>query len=297
MLRLEKKIGASILVLSLILLSTSISGVGISGQEIINNMQKAYEKQMAGINDYMVIQKASGGVAAMAGETKIYYQKAKVEGEEIYKMRTESQPMGMTYVSIYDGKYNWTTNFMTGKIEKELAESNPSQFWKNINLDKIKYLGEEMIDGERAYILQIENALQVMGSQQAQARYMQGEGPQEALGKLWISSKTWMPLRMQLVLKTDSEGTKMNMITTTNFKDYRQVGTMLHPFQLVMEISTEVEELGTAGMSEEEKKEKEEAMELMQSMMSGMGSFTIETVDLKVNIGLSDDLFDGTKLK
>jgi len=38
-------------------------------------------------------------------------------------------------------------------------------------------------------------------------------------------------------------------------------------------------------------------MKMMKSMMSGMGSFTIDTVDLSVNAGLSDDLFDGTKLE
>lgn len=293
MLRLKKKMGVGILVIFLILLLGSINALGISVQEIVNNMQKAYEKQMAGINDYMVIQKPTGGVGAMAGETKIYYKKAKVEGEEVYKMRVESQPMGMSYVSIYDGKYNWTPNFMTGKVEKELAEGNLSQFWKNIDTAKTKYLGEEIIDGEKAYILQIENAIQVMGSQQAQAGSMQGEGPQEASGKLWISSKTWMPLRMQLVMKMDSEGMKINMITTTEFKDYRQVGTMLHPFQLIMQTATEID---TSGMSEEEKQEQEQAMKMMQSMMSGMGSFTIETVDIKVNMGLSDDLFDGTKI-
>jgi hypothetical protein len=28
-----------------------------------------------------------------------------------------------------------------------------------------------------------------------------------------------------------------------------------------------------------------------------MGSFTMETIDIKVNSGLSDDLFDGNKLE
>ncbi len=294
MLRLKKRIGIGVLTIFLIILLSGISVLGISVQEIINNMQKAYEKQMAGINDYIVIQKPTGGMAAMAGETTTYYKKAKVEGEEIYRTRIESQVMGMTYVSIFDGKYTWSTNFMTGKIEKRLAESNPSQFWKNINATQTKYLGEEIVEGEKAYILQIDNALQVMASQQAQAGMMQGEGLQEASGKLWISSKTWLPLRMQFVMKMDSDEMKMNMITTTDFKDYRQVGSMLHPFQLTMQTTTE---LDTSGMSTEEKKEKEQAMQMMQSMMSGMGSFTIETIEVKVNTGLSDDLFDGTKLE
>jgi len=266
----------------------------ISVSEIINNMLKAYEKQMAGISDYTVVQKPIGGIAAMAGETKIYYKKAKVGGEEIYKTRTETEVMGMSMVSVYDGKYNWTTNPMTGKVESELAEGNPAQFWKNIEAAKTKYLGEEMIDGEKAYVLQIDNALQVMGSQQAQAATMQQEGSQEASGKLWISSKTWMPLRMVMIIKASSEEMAMNTTTTSDFKDYRQVGSMLHPFQLVMKTNTEID---TSGMSAEDREDAEQTMQMMQSMMSGMGSFTIETVDIKINTGLSDDLFDGTKLK
>jgi hypothetical protein len=83
---------------------------------------------------------------------------------------------------------------------------------------------------------------------------------------------------------------KMN----TDLKDYRQVGTMLHPYQLVMSMTTEID---ITGLSEEEKKEQEQAMKMMQAMMSGMESFTVETIDIKVNTGLSDDLFDGSKLK
>ncbi len=171
--------------------------------------------------------------------------------------------------------------------------------WKNINLTKSQYLGEEEIDGEKTYILQIDNALQVMGNQQAMSpQGVQSGGSAESWGKLWISSKTWMPVRMIMVIKAKPEGQAsemaMNTKMTTDLKDYRQVGTMLHPYQLVMNMAMEID---TSGLSEEQKKEKEQAMKMMQSMMSGMGSFTIETLDVKVNTGLSDDLFDGTKLE
>ena len=86
----------------------------------------------------------------------------------------------------------------------------------------------------------------------------------------------------------------MNTKVTTDFKDYRQVGTMLHPYQLIMNMAMEID---TSGLSEEEKKEQEQAIQMMQSMMSGMGSFSIDTVDIKVNTGLSGDLFDGSKLE
>ncbi len=290
-----KKVYIWVLILFLISFLSNPCLAAISVQEIINNMQKAHAKQMVGINDYMVIQKPSGGLGAIAGETKMYYKKAKVDGEEIYKTRTETEVMGMKMVSIYDGKYSWSTNPFTGKVESKIAEGDPLQFWnwKSIDSTKTEYLGEEMIDGEKAYILRIDNAMQVMSSQ-AQAAAMQENRPQEVTGKLWLSSKTWMPLRMEMIMKADSEGMVMNIITTTLFEDYREVGTIIHPFKIIANTSTEID---TSGVSEEVEEEGEEMWEMMQSMMSEMGSFTIETVEVKVNTGLSDDLFDGTKLK
>jgi len=299
MLRTNKKISIGIIMVCLILFIGSTCAAGMSAQEVISNMQKTYEKQMKGINDYTVVQKGTGGVAALAGETTVYHKKAEIKGEVIYKTRTESEAMGMSIVSIYDGNYNWTKNPMTGEIEKKVSEFNPGQIWKNIDLSKSKYLGEEEIDGGKTYILQIDNAMQVMGNpQNLSPQGGESEGTAESSGKLWISSKTWMPVRMLIIMKTKpgegAEGMAMNTEITTDLKDYRQVGSMLHPYQLVMSMAMEMD---TSGLSEEEKKEQEQAMQMMQSMMSGMGSFTIETLDLKVNTGLSDDLFDGTKLE
>ncbi|MDD4895471.1 MAG: hypothetical protein PHD84_08790 [Atribacterota bacterium] len=106
MIRRNQKIFIDILVVGFILFFCSTGLAAISVQEIVSNMQKAYEKQMADINDYIVVQKPTGGIAAMTGEAKIYYKRARVEGEEIYKMRTESEAMGMSMVSVYDGKYS-----------------------------------------------------------------------------------------------------------------------------------------------------------------------------------------------
>jgi outer membrane lipoprotein-sorting protein len=285
-----------ITILFLILFLSNTCLAAISVQEIINNMQKAYDKQMDGINDYSIIQKPAGGIASFAGEIKMFYKKARIDGEEIFKSRSETEVMGMDFVTIYDGKYNWSTNPMTGEVEKELAQANPVQFWKNMNPSNTSYSGEDTIDGKKVYLLQIENALQVMGGLQAQASSIQDDGLQIATGTLWVNSKTWMPLRMQMVMKTGSqdEDITMNLISTTDFKDYRQVGSMLHPFQLVINTKTEID---TSEMSEEEKEEQKQAMMMMQSMMSGMGSFTVDTLDLSINTGLSDNLFDGTKLE
>jgi outer membrane lipoprotein-sorting protein len=299
MLRTNKKILIGIIIVYLILFLGSTCVAGMSVQEVISNMQKTYDKQMKGINDYTIIQKGTEGMAAMAGETTIYYKRAEIKGEFIYKTRTESEVMEMAMVSIYDGNYIWSKNPITGEIEKKTAEYDPGKMWKNLGLTKTEYLGEEEIEGEKTYVLQVEDALQVMGNQQATSTQGgQSEGSVESWGKLWISSKTWMPVRMLMVFKAKSGGQAgemaMNTKMTTDMKDYRQVGTMLHPYQLVVNMAMEMD---TSGLSEEEKKEQEQVMQMMQSMMSGMGSFSIDTIDIKVNTGLSADLFDGSKLE
>ena len=76
---------------------------------------------------------------------------------------------------------------------------------------------------------------------------------------------------------------------TTDLKDYRKVDSMLIPYKTVVATSMEMD---VSGLSEEERKQ----MEMMQQFVGGMGSFEIETTEVKVNTGLSDDLFDGTQL-
>ncbi len=204
--------------------------------------------------------------------------------------------MGKNIVAIYDGNYLWSENPMTGEIKKEIAEHYSVQMWRNLDPAKTHYLGEEEIEGEKTYVLKTDDPFQIMGMGQMMSQ--QRGGSAGAWGKIWISSKTWMPVRMLIVIKVKAEERTggMAMITkmTIDIKDYRQVSTMLHPYQTVMNMAMEMD---TSGLSEEEKKEKEETMKMMSAMMSGMGAIKTETVDIKVNTGLSDDLFDGTKLK
>ena len=299
MMRANKKILIGIIIVGLILFFSNSCLAGMTVQKVISNMQKSFEKQMKGINDFTVVQKSTGGMADLAGETTTYYKKVKLDGQDIYKSRIESQVMGMDMVIINDGKYYWTTNPMTGEIDKEISEHDSVQIWRNLDPVRTQYLGEEEVSGEKVYVLKFDNPIQVMGKQQAMSQ--QGEEPEEPgemWGTLWVSSKTWMPLRMLMEFKAKSmeeaEGMTMVMKMTTDLKDYRQVGTMLHSYQMIINTTME---LDTTGLSEEEKKERQAMMQMMSAMMSGMGSFTVDTIDIKVNTSLSDDLFDGTKLK
>ncbi|TET45009.1 hypothetical protein E3J59_04360 [Candidatus Aerophobetes bacterium] len=295
MLKVAKRAMIGTIIVGLVALSGSSCFGAMTVEKVLNNMERAHEKQMKGIEDLTMVQKGVGGMmAAFLGETITYQKKAKVEGRIIYKTRTEAKVMGMSVVTIYDGKYNWSVDPISGKVEKEETERDPAQIWRNIDPSETHYLGEEEIEGEKTHVLKIDDPFKVMGEQPTLPPKGEEDVQEvEAWGKLWISDKTWMIVRWLTTIKSKSiqEGKEVitTMRITTDLKDYQKHSTMLIPHKLVINTSMEMD---MPGSSEEERKE----MEMMQQFMGGMGSLEIEITEVQVNTGLSDDLFDPTKL-
>ena len=279
-------------------------------------MERAYEKQMKGIQDFTIVRENVAGMGAFAGETVIYQKRAEVGGKTIYKTRTETKIMGRSVVTIYDGEYDWSVDPMSGKVEKEVAQRDPVQIWRNLDLTQTHYLGEEELEGKKTHVLKIDDPFKVLGRPQAprperqpdhqqtppveerlgrpQAlppREREDVGEVEAEGQLWISDKTWMLVRTLITTRSKSVEEGKETITTwkmtTDYKDYRRLGLLLTPCRIVVNTTIDVPSLG-----EEERRQ----MGMMRQFMGGMGSFEVEVTEVKVNTGLSDDLFDGTKL-
>ena len=102
--KIAKKLMIGIVVAGSVALFSSSCLGGMPLEDIINNMERAYEKQMKGVEDFTMVQKSIGGIAAFAGETTTYRKRDKVSGKVVYKTRTETEVMGKSVVTIYDGK-------------------------------------------------------------------------------------------------------------------------------------------------------------------------------------------------
>jgi len=294
MLKVAKRAMIGTIIVGLVALSGSSCFGAMTVEKVLNDMERAHEKQMKGIEDLTMVQKGAGGMAAFLGETTTYQKRAKVEGRVIYKTRTEAKMMGMSVVTIYHGKYNWSVDPISGEVKKEEAERDPARIWRNLDPSETHYLGEEEIEGEKTHVLKIDDPSRVLGEQPTLPPKGEEDVQEvEAWGKLWISDKTWVIVRWLMTIKSKSiqEGKEVitTMRMTTDLKDYRKVNTMLIPHKVVINTTMEMD---MPGISEEERKQ----MEMMQQFMGGMGSFEIETTEVKVNTGLSDDLFDPTKL-
>ena len=262
----------------------------MSAQEVIDQMRGAYEQRMSGIDDLIMVTKGTAGIMAMMGESTIYQKRAKIAGKTVYKTRTEIQFMGKPLITIYDGNYEWSVDPISGQVKKEKKDFAPdwTRIWEVLDLSQMQYVGTDDLDGETAHVLKMDDltegikklmpALQQTGPSQ--------EGEWSGWAKMWINAKNWVFMRMQIVMTgTSEEGEEMTNIITSDFKDYRQVQTMLIPYQMTYKMEVEMPD-----MSPEEK-------EMMLGMMGAFMEGGMIVTKVEVNTGLPADLFDGTKLE
>ena len=273
----------------------------LTAEEVIENMNNSYEKQMANINDVTII-----------SDNNIQYQKkATVDGEKVYKTRTEINiGLGVEIVTVYDGEYQWSLNPTTGDVEKQLIEYNPNEMLNSFKNAKLNYITKEKYDGFDTHVLSVKDMDMVVGADQKEGLN----------GKIWVDAKDWVVRKVQMEVEPEKEDKdNMGVLTTVKMKDYKRIDGMLIPYTQEISIGgTEVE------MTPEEQEEMRQNIEEMEKELEQMSGFqrklvekmrraqinvmknllegsgivtTMKVKDVKVNSGLSDDLFNGKLLR
>ncbi len=262
----------------------------MSAQQVINQMRGAYEQRMSGIDDLTLVTKGTAGIMAMMGESTIYQKRAEIAGKTVYKTRTEIQFMGKPLITIYDGEYEWSVDPISGQVKKEKKDFAPdwTRIWEVLDLSQMQYVGTDDLDGEAAHVLKMDDlteGIKKLMPVPPQTGPSQ-EGEWSGWAKMWINAENWVFMRMQIVMTgTSEEGQEMTNRITSDFKDYRQVQTMLIPHQMTYKMEVEIPD-----MSPEEK-------QMMLGMMGAFMEGEMIVTKVEVNTGLPADLFDGTKLE
>lgn len=285
----------------LVAFSASSIAEAMTAGEVIENIIASYEKQMKGVEDFTIV--------TDRGAT--YHKRTTVEGRSAYKIRSETEMMVRRFTTVYDGVYNWFVNPLTGKPEKEKLDYDPYQLWKNLKADEVIYGGTEELDGRKTYILKFEDFSNLMKIPELGETVIE----EKVGGRIWIDAKDWILRKIEVDMEwKDEQGKKRTGKTVISMKDYRKIDGMHIPFLTEITfpgILTPEEELEIRQRLKEmkEKLEKMSPMErrMVESMMGPQikmaedmlksRSFTTKVLQVKINTGLSDDLFDGSKLK
>ncbi len=291
----------SLIVVTLVVFSASSIAGAMTADKVIENWIASYEKEMKDVEDFTIVSESP------SQRNINYHKRVVISGRTVYKTRSETEVMGIKSVSIYDGVYQWWVE--DGKPKKEKMDYSPYQTVKNLKTAQVKYAGTEKIDGHKTHILDIKDLNEMMGA----------EGMQKVSGRFWVDAKDWVIRKMEIDMEIEDEkGEKRPVKATIKMEDFRKVNGMLMPYRTVMtvpmptELTPEEEQemrkgleeaqKALAEMSPEERAMMEKIMgpqiEMMQKMLASGGIEIVTVVkDVKVNTGLSDDLFDGSKLK
>lgn len=293
----------SLIVVTLVVFSASSIAGAMTADKVIENWIASYEKEMKDVEDFTIVSESP------SQRNINYHKRVVISGRTVYKTRSETEVMGIKSVSIYDGVYQWWVE--DGKPKKEKMDYSPYQTVKNLKTAQVKYAGTEKIDGHKTHILDIKDLNEMMGA----------EGMQKVSGRFWVDAKDWVIRKMEIDMEIEDEkGEKRPVKATIRMEDFRKVNGMLISYRTVMtmpvlgvlELSPEEEQemrkgleeaqKALAEMSPEERAMMEKIMgpqiEMMQKMLASGGIEIVTVVkDVKVNTGLSDDLFDGSKLK
>ncbi len=283
----------TLIFLLLVLNFPSLSATNINN--IINQMEESYQKQLSGIEDLTIVQEIKGGMFNMENTT--YYKKARVNNQEVFMSRKETSMMGMDMINIFDGQYSWSIDPVSGKVQKEEGGVDSLQIWKMFKPEQTDYLGDEKVDGKDAYKIQLDDALWMPGMESLPGSDMPEDAEIEMQGIYWIDKEKLVPLKSQSITKTtsieDGETVVMDIIADTLFQDYRSIGSMLISHKMLVSTKYEFDESSMEALEEDE----EDFSEEFSGMLESMGKMEIVVTKTEVNTGLSDDLFDGNLLE
>jgi outer membrane lipoprotein-sorting protein len=306
---MKSKLFYWVMVVSLILPAFSMAEE-MTAEKVIQNCVDSYEKQMKGVKD----------ITTVTDKWTTYQKWMTIEGKTVCKTRNEMEVMGKKFVTIYDGVYQWQQDPVSGEVTKEAIGYNPSEMMENLKTADTQYGGTEKIDGYKTYILSIKDMTKLMGFTKQEKKEIKEEKT-KASGKIWVDAKDWVIRKMEVAGEgVDEKGKKGTVKITTEMKDFRKVNGLLIPYRMVttmggegipkpklspkeeQEMREQLAEMQERlkEMSPEERKMVEKMMkpqmEQMEKMLGGGGEVT-EVKKVTINTGLSDDLFDGSKLK
>jgi len=285
----EKEMKIRILFSIIVLLAISASSFAgdITAEKILQNMVDSYERQMKDVKDVTVISEVTEGKGEEKSvSTEVNYRKmAKMGGKTVGKSREELND-GQD-ITIYDGEYKWEWH-SGGEVTKKKVDYNPMLMEESLNKIKAEFVGTEKIDGDKTYILRIKNMVDIMDFPSEE-----GIELEKVNGKGWIDANDWVIRKMEIEMKSNM-GT-MKMIET--YEDYRKVRGMFVSYRTLTKTSLELSpEMIKKQLQEVPSGYRKQAEAQIKTQMGKEQIRITKVKEVKVNTGLSDDLFDGSKL-
>lgn len=249
-----------------------------SGADILDRVLMEYERRTAGIDNYTLIQETMGV------ETVSYFERVEVDGRSVFRLRRA----GAAGVMV---------------TETESEDAGFDEFYAVLPqmMGHAVYDRRDAVDGHAVHVVVVNDLEEIdfgPGSAGGDSDF------QAERGTFFIDADEWVVRRMVFEGKMMAQGEFHDVTSTADFRDFREVGGMPYPFQMVVSMQGLGEAMGpeVRAQLEEMKQQLDELPPAQRKMMEEMirsqlsqfdtmvgeeGAMTVEirVVDLKVNSG------------
>lgn len=247
-----------------------------SGKDVVNGMLAEYERRIANVTNYTLVQEVTGMPVTM------YFEKITVDGRPVFALRQVT--VGQQTISNAEDK----------AAEHDLYGELPKI------ADRATVTGRETVDGRAVHVIAVENMEDLRLGQGGMPDNVQFT-PRRAT--LFVDTKLSVPRRVILEGQMRTQDQTSDVTATTDLLDYRETQGMLHPFHTRTQIDGMGQSVDPETRKQYEQMKKQLAdmpesqramveqmmkgrMEQMEQMMSG-GPMTIDVLvkELRVNRG------------
>jgi hypothetical protein len=253
-----------------------------SAADILDRMLAEYERRTEGVQDYTIVQETMGV------ETVSYFEKEMVDGRSVFRLRRVGTAGAVV-------------------AESDAEESGWDEFYTVLPqmMTRSLYEGQDEIEGHAVHVVLVNDLDEInFGPGSAQ----EGGDFEPERARLFVDVDQWIVRRMVFEGRMTAQGETHEVTSTADFRDFRDVEGMIHPFHMVVrmeglgeamgpEMRQQLEEMRQQleEMPEAQRKMMEEMMKgqmaQFENMMGDEGGMQVEihVVELKVNTGPGGD--------
>ena len=213
----------------LIALTLAAPASAQSAADVLQTAMSRYEDRMSGIDNYTTV------IEVMGTTVTNYFEKQMVDGHPVFVLKDRS------------GRAEGAGMFYNGFMEV---------------IDRATLAGDESIDGHDCHVVNVDD---FSGVDFDPTSTEDEENFRPEKGTFYLDSDSYVLRRMVMDGQSNQDGKWQPITMQIDFKDYREVDGMLHPFLAEMNF-TGINNT----MSEEEMQEARESLEQMKKQLAEM---------------------------
>jgi hypothetical protein len=245
-----RHVARSLLLPVVLALATAGTAQGQSAQDVLQHMLDTYVERSEGVEDYTLVQEVMGF------ESEMYFEKETLDGLPMFRLR-QSKVGGRVLTQPDEDDMGWERMY---QVMPELMQ-------------RAEYVGRADAGGFPVHVVAVRSLHEIDFSPLPES---EGSDFVPETMTLHVDADQWIVRRAELSGTMTAEGKQHDFTADVAMTDYREVGGMLHPFLMTVNVQGLAEAMG---MDSEKMAELQQQLEAAKKQMEQMPEAQRQTME------------------